>query len=372
MQLCTRAAECSPDGLFIIGGDFNHANLKSVLCKFHQHVDFATRGVNALDLVYTNIPSMYCAEPWPHLSYSYHISVMLIPAYRPLVRRSKPVLKLVKTWPEGAISALQDCFECTDWNMFREAATNGDTTDLEEYTSSVTSYISKCIDDMTISKSLTTHSNQKPRMIAKVRTLIKSRDYAFRAADKDALRTAWAKLSQDIREAKRTHSQRIHSHFQSSGDTRHMWQGIQSINNYRPAPPACDSDASLPDALNSFYAQFEAQNNVTVRKTIPPPEQLADVFTDIFNISLSSTVVPTCLKATTIFPVPKKSPASCLNDYRPIPLTPIIMKSFESLVMRQIKDLLPPSLDPMQFESESLHGRCHQYNSPSVPHTPGK
>ncbi|KAK3540458.1 hypothetical protein QTP70_031011 [Hemibagrus guttatus] len=34
---------------------------------------------------------------------------------------------------------------------------------------------------------------------------------------------------------------------------------------------------------------------------------------------------------------------------RLIALTPIIMKCFERLVMRQIKDLLPPSLDPMQF-----------------------
>ncbi|KAK3537988.1 hypothetical protein QTP70_026507, partial [Hemibagrus guttatus] len=168
------------------------------------------------------------AEPRPHLGYSDHISVMLIPAYRPLVRCSKPVLKPVKTWPEGAISALQDSFECTDWNMFREAATNGDTTDLEEYTSSVTSYISKCIDEVTISKSITTRSNQKPWMTAKVHALLKSRDSAFRAGAKDALRTAWAKLSLAIREAKRTHSQRIHGHFQSSGDTRCMWQGIQS------------------------------------------------------------------------------------------------------------------------------------------------
>ncbi|KAK3521321.1 hypothetical protein QTP70_003160 [Hemibagrus guttatus] len=157
-----------PDGLFIIAGGFNHANLKSFLSKCHQHLDFATRGVNTLDLVYTNIPSVYRTELHPQLSYSDHIPVMLIPAYRPLVRCSKPVLKLVKTWPEGAISALQDCFECTDWDMFREAATQGDTTDLEEYMSSVTSYISKCIDDVTISKSITTRSNQKPWITAKV------------------------------------------------------------------------------------------------------------------------------------------------------------------------------------------------------------
>ncbi|KAK3548114.1 hypothetical protein QTP70_004889 [Hemibagrus guttatus] len=31
-------------------------------------------------------------------------------------------------------------------------------------------------------------------------------------------------------------------------------------------------------------------------------EQLMDVFTDIFNISLSSAIIPTCLKTTTITP----------------------------------------------------------------------
>ncbi|KAK3569956.1 hypothetical protein QTP86_007786, partial [Hemibagrus guttatus] len=183
------------DGLFIIAGDFNHVNLKSVLPKFHQHVDFATRGTNTLDLIYTNIPSTYRAEPHSHFGYSDHVSVMLIPAYRPLVRRSKPVLKQVKTWPAGAISALQDCFECTDWNMFREAATNGDSINLEEYTTSVTSYICKCIDDVTVSKTITTCSNQKLWMTAEVRALLKLRDSAFRAGDKEALRTATAKLS---------------------------------------------------------------------------------------------------------------------------------------------------------------------------------
>ncbi|KAK3551765.1 hypothetical protein QTP70_025401, partial [Hemibagrus guttatus] len=50
------------------------------------------------------------------------------------------------------------------------------TINLEEYTTSVTSYIEKCIDDVTVSKTITTHSNQKPWMTAKVRALLKSRD----------------------------------------------------------------------------------------------------------------------------------------------------------------------------------------------------
>ncbi len=77
--------------------------------------------------------------------------------------------------------------------------------------------------------------------------------------------------------------------------------------------------------------------------------QLTDVLTDIFNTSLSQAVVPTCLKSTTIIPVPKKSPVSCLNDYRPIALTPIIMKCFERLVMQKIKTSLPNTLHPLQF-----------------------
>ncbi|KAK1804857.1 hypothetical protein P4O66_019115, partial [Electrophorus voltai] len=78
-------------------------------------------------------------------------------------------------------------------------------------------------------------------------------------------------------------------------------------------------------------------------------DQLADVLTDIFNISLSCSVVPTCFKTTTIVPVLKKPTVSCLNDYRPIALTSIIMKCFERLIMRHIKTQLPPYLDPLQF-----------------------
>ncbi|KAK3537153.1 hypothetical protein QTP70_002658 [Hemibagrus guttatus] len=56
-----------------------------------------------------------------------------------------------------------------------------------------------------------------------------------------------------------------------SRDPGRMWQGIQVIMNYKTTSPACDSDASLPDALNDFYAWFKAQNSIVVRKTIPPP-----------------------------------------------------------------------------------------------------
>ncbi len=378
----------NPDGFFIIAGDFNHANLKTVLPKFYQHVNFATRGSNTLDCVYTTGKNAYKAEPRPHLGYSDHISVMLIPAYRPLLKLAKPVQKLITIWPNDATSTLQDCFQCTDWNMFKEAATYNNHTDLHEYTETVTAYIKKCIDDVTVTKTITTRANQKPWMTAEVRGLLKTRDEAFRSGDKAALKTARANLSCGIKNAKRSYAQKINNHFTDSRDTRSLWQAIQTITDYKPPPQACDDDTSLPDALNHFYSRFEMQNDTPAQKLPTPPNdralclspadvrktlsrinprkaagpdnipgrvlkdcaaQLTDVLTDIFNISLSQAVVPTCLKSTTIIPVPKKSPVSCLNDYRPIALTPIMMKCFERLVMHNIKNSLPNTLDPLQF-----------------------
>ncbi len=46
---------------------------------------------------------------------------------------------------------------------------------------------------------------------------------------------------------------------------------------------------------------------------------------------------------------------SCLNDYRPIALTPIIMKCFERLVMHNIKISHPNALDLLQFAYHPNH-----------------
>ncbi len=83
--------------------------------------------------------------------------------------------------------------------------------------------------------------------------------------------------------------------------------------------------------------------------------QLAGVFTDIFNLSLSLSVVPASFKKSTIVPIPKKNKITCLNDWRPVALTPIFSKCFEKLVIEHICSVLPASLDPLQFAYRSNH-----------------
>ncbi len=112
-----------PDAFLILAGDFNHADLKSVFPKIQHHVDFPTRVKNTLDFVYTTQRGAYKALPLPHLGASDHITVMLMPAHRPLVKVIKPIHKQIQVWPKGSSEALQDCFDTTDWNMFKQAAT---------------------------------------------------------------------------------------------------------------------------------------------------------------------------------------------------------------------------------------------------------
>ncbi len=78
-------------------------------------------------------------------------------------------------------------------------------------------------------------------------------------------------------------------------------------------------------------------------------DQLAPIFTQIFNRSLELCEVPSCFKRSTIIPVPKKPKITGLNDYRPVALTSVVMKSFERLVLAYLKDTTGPLLDPLQF-----------------------
>ncbi|KAI5094887.1 protein GUCD1 [Silurus meridionalis] len=177
------------------------------------------------------------------------------------------------------------------------------------------------------------------------------------------------------------YKQQIKEHF-NSADPRRMWQGIQAITDCKPpnATPATSS-ASLPNELNLFYAPFEKGNMEPLLNTEPLPgeqqltlstsevcatlgrvnarkaagpdgipgsvvracaEQLAEVFMDILNLSLAQAIVPTCFKSATIVPVPKHSTTTELADFRPV--TPVIAKCFERLVLTHLKNLSKPYL----------------------------
>eukprot|EP00061_Rhincodon_typus_P010541 g34907.t1 len=146
-----------------------------------------------------------------------------------------------------------------------------------------------------------------------------------------------------------------------------------------------DKDTSFPDVLDAFYAWFEQNASSAISPALHTPVpsvttadvrsvflgvnprkatsadripshalrscvgQLAEVFTDIFNLSLLQAKVPICFKTIIIIPVSKKAHITCLNDYCPVALISRIMNCLEKLVMTHINSSLPAFLHPLQF-----------------------
>ena len=129
----------------------------------------------------------------------------------------------------------------------------------------------------------------------------------------------------------------------NSSDTRRMLQGLQTINDYKgKTSHVADTAFLLPDKLNTFFALFEGNtvpptrpatndcefsfpvaevsktfkcvnpckaagpDGITSRVLRACADQLTGVFTDIFNLFLSQSAVPTCFKMSTIVAVPRK------------------------------------------------------------------
>ena len=120
---------------------------------------------------------------------------------------------------------LQDCSERTNWGILEQQ-------DLEDFTSSVLSYIKFCMDIVTTEKRVLVYPNQKPWMTGEVRTLLKERNEAFRCGDGAQYSAARASLKRGIREAKTAYQRRTEEHL-SSSNTRQVWQEVQHITGYK-------------------------------------------------------------------------------------------------------------------------------------------
>jgi hypothetical protein len=73
-------------------------------------------------------------------------------------------------------------------------------------------------------------------------------------------------LRKVIKQAKRQYREKVESQFNGS-NTRRMWQGLQSITDYKKkTSPVADINILLPDKLNNFFALFE-DNTVPLTRT---------------------------------------------------------------------------------------------------------
>ena len=193
----------------------------------------------------------------------------------------------------------------------------------------VTGYISTCIDNIVPTKCCKTYPNQKPWINCDVRSMLRARSTAFASGDTEGYKKARYDLRRSIREAKRRDRVKLEGYY-TTADPRRMWQGLQHITDYQQrSRGVTTSQSTLPDELNEFYACFDDLNtnrgilpteaakssSLTVtsaevcralrrtnpRKAAGPDNipgqavrvcsaELAEVLTDIYNLSLSLTI----------------------------------------------------------------------------------
>ncbi|KAK3530146.1 hypothetical protein QTP86_015155 [Hemibagrus guttatus] len=205
-------------------------------------------------------------------------------------------------------------------------------------------------------------------------------------------------LNKEIRVAKRSYAKKLEIQF-SANDPASVWKGLKDITNCKTPSPSTEDNHQLAEDLNEFYCRFETagltphapSENLSTQPSTPPEppspppalriseddvhqiflkqkkrktpgpdgvtpaclrtcaDQLAFIFSQIFNRSLELCEVPACFKRSTIIPIPKKPKITGLNDHRPVALTSVVMKSFERLVLAYLKNITGPLLDPLQF-----------------------
>ncbi len=360
--------------------------------NFHQHTSCPTRGPNTLDHCYTQFKNAYKAHLLPAFGKSDHAAIFLTPEYKQRIVQEPPVEREMTRWSSHSEATLQAALDDVDWDMFRASSS-----DVSEFTDIALSFVNTLTEQATEMVTIRTFSNQKPWVDRTIRDSVNHRTAAYNtgilSGNMSEYKASCYALRQAVRAAKRRYRERIESHFQFN-DSRHMWQGLKTIcSSGNNSSAEMRADPLLAEELNTFYGRFECNGGTTlpisasgssrqssddlaitlsedevrrelkrvnVIKAAGPDgitgrvlrscaDQLAGLFTSIFNESLATSVVPTSFKKSVIIPVPRNSKPSCLNDYRPVALTSTVMKVFERLLKNHICSSIPATLDPLQF-----------------------
>ncbi len=245
-------------------------------------------------------------------------------------------------WSSHSEAMLQAALDDIDWDMFRASSS-----DVSEFTDVSLSFVNTLTEQATETVTIRTFSNQKPWVDRTIRDAVNHRTAAYNASllsgNMSEYKALCYALRRAVRAAKLRYRERIESHFQLN-DSRRMWQGLKTICSYGNNSSAeVRANPLLAEELNRSADQRVRKQQtdhvitvsedevrrelkrVNVRKAAGPDgisghvlrscaDQLADLFTFIFNESLAISVVPTPFKKSIIIPVPKNSKPSCLND----------------------------------------------------------
>ena len=191
---------------------------------------------------------------------------------------------------------------------------------------------------------------------------------------------------------KEDYKNKIQAQFKQN-NTILAWQSVKAILGCNKSKKYCSDSNSTEFAndSNTFYCRFDCHNfevericavqyanllpehtfkisyqasqcfkNLKVNKAAGPDKitgkliktchlQLCSVFLILFQLCVELGEIPRQWKTAEILPIPNKPNPVLLNDYRPIALISLLMKSFERIVLKYMLPQVVHLLDPLQF-----------------------
>ena len=376
-----------PNGINILLGDFNGCQIADHIPNYYQYVKCSTRGHNTLDLVFCNIKNAYKVLQRKPLGNSDHNMLYCLPTYVQKLKSNPCKQITIKQWSEDNTDTLKDCFECTDWDVLYDECN-----DLEYNVDVCTSYIKFCIDLIIPTKKVTVFANNKPWVNKHVKAVINKKKAAL-SNDRNGLREIQKELNKMIKGAKEQYRDKIENLFKTN-NSKDAWKGLKQLSGFgsKCCLPEPDDIHLYVNELNAFYARFDdkdfhnacidmlnlidgqmyprivlseeevvhALNRAKPGKASGPDKicsrviktcrrELVKPMLRLFQISLDLCIVPIQWKTSEVIPVPKVNIPLVKNDLRPVALTDVLMKCFESIVKSHLCKQVNHLMDKFQF-----------------------
>ena len=342
--------------------------------QMHQYlfleinITFPTHENNCLDKIITDIEDHY-EKPEKHtpIGKSRHCVVL----WKPLKQICKPAAKKVTTRPmrDSCMRTFGQWITNETWDgVFEVSSCDAMAWPFENL-------LSEKYKEHFPQKTVVHKNNDKPWMNGTIRRLISQRNKAFQSGNMTLYRPLRNKVIYEIKDAKKNfyaknveglkkmepgkwhkNIRNITGHNNKAGDFDLPSLGVsvteqadnlndhfsdvccqlhplrlESLPSYLPAPPPTIHVWEVQKRLSKLNASKAGHpEDIPIKIIKEFSFELAEPLTTIFNAGLQEGVFPSVRKTASIIPVPKvKNPASA-NELRPIALTKILGRVFES------------------------------------------
>lgn len=151
-----------------------------------------------------------------------HNLVRPCPKYVRLVQRLPVSTRMVRRWNQDTEEALQDCFDCTDWDALCQP--HGE--DINNMTECIFDFIRFCEDTVLPQRTVRRFPKNKPWITSDLKALLNDKKRAFRSGDRVELKRVQHLLRDKLRECKNSYRKKLEAQLQQN-NMWEVWSGMR-------------------------------------------------------------------------------------------------------------------------------------------------